>query len=136
MGRVSARALIVAAAMAVAAIGASLFGPVRFPRPGGGFEVGTTTRQWRDHARRELFATDPAASRELAAQVWYPTMVTRGIRSIYLPDALEVFDSLLQALRDVTGGRTSPRHFFFASSRDRARTRSSTRPPCPARDSR
>ncbi|WP_165818070.1 dienelactone hydrolase family protein [Microbacterium sp. Gd 4-13] len=51
--------------------------------------------------------------RELTAQVWYPTRDTGGVRGRYLPDAPVVFASLLQALREVTSGRTSLPPFLF-----------------------
>ncbi|MEV6139092.1 carboxylic ester hydrolase [Nocardia sp. NPDC051990] len=44
----------------------------RFPQPGGPYSIGTVTYHWRDADRREIFSTDPAARRELMAQVWYP----------------------------------------------------------------
>ncbi|MFN2591351.1 MAG: alpha/beta hydrolase family protein, partial [Candidatus Dormibacteria bacterium] len=44
----------------------------RFPRPGGPYAIGTVTYHWRDTNRREIFSADPAARRELMAQVWYP----------------------------------------------------------------
>lgn len=129
MARVSAEAWFLRAGIAVSAMGAALFRPVRFPRPGGTFGVGTTTRQWRDHTRSEILSTDPSDARELAAQVWYPTTMTRGTRSIYLADAPEVFRSLLQALRVVTGGRTSPPAFLF---RKLARSRTNAFVDAPA----
>lgn len=101
-----------AAAMATGAA-AALFLPVRFPRPGGELRVGTTTRQWVDHSRTEILSADGDEARELSVQVWYPTGATRGVRSRYLPDAQAVFASLLQALREVTSGRTSLPSFLF-----------------------
>ena len=109
-------------------IGSTLFRPVHFPRPGGRFKVGTTTRQWHDHTRPEILSTDPNDTRELAAQVWYPTTTNRGTRSLYLADAPDVFGSLLQALRDVTAGRTSPPAFLF---RKLARSRTNARIDAP-----
>lgn len=129
MGRVRTKAWIVGAGIAISVIGAALFRPVRFPRPGGTFGVGTTTRQWRDHTRAEILSTDPSDTRELAVQVWYPTTMTRGTRSIYLADAPEVFRSLLQALREVTAGRTSPPAFLF---RKLARSRTNALIDAPA----
>lgn len=94
-------------------IGDTLFRPVRFPRPSGGFSVGTTTRQWVDHERVEILAEAPGEQRELSVQIWYPTNSPRGPRSIYLADAPIVFASLLDALRDVSSGRTCLPPFLF-----------------------
>lgn len=44
----------------------------RFPDPGGPYAIGTVSYHWRDHDRREIFDGDPAARRELMAQIWYP----------------------------------------------------------------
>lgn len=44
----------------------------RLPEPGGPYAIGTATYHWRDEARREIFDPDPAARRELMAQIWYP----------------------------------------------------------------
>lgn len=44
----------------------------RFPEPGGPYAIGTVTYHWRDDDRREIFDPDPAARRELMAQIWYP----------------------------------------------------------------
>ncbi|MTE13373.1 alpha/beta hydrolase family protein [Nocardia aurantiaca] len=44
----------------------------RLPQPAGPYAIGTVTYHWRDADRREIFSTDPAARRELMAQVWYP----------------------------------------------------------------
>ncbi|MGC5615078.1 hypothetical protein [Georgenia sp. Z1491] len=107
-----ARAWMVGAAV-VGVVGAGLFRPVRFPRPGGPFGVGTTSRHWVDRTRTEILSSEPGEVRELVAQVWYPTTASRGERSIYLADAPDVFASLLQALGEVTGGRTSPPFFLF-----------------------
>lgn len=109
---------------AAAAVAVSLFLPVRFPRPGGDLRVGTTTRHWADRSRAEILAVDDGDEpRELAVQIWYPTGDADGVRSRYLPDAPVVFASLLQALREVTSGRTSLPSFLFrklAASRTHA----------------
>ncbi len=44
----------------------------RFPPPTGPYAIGTVTYHWRDDDRREIFDADPAARREIVAQVWYP----------------------------------------------------------------
>ena len=44
----------------------------RFPQPSGPYAIGTTTYHWVDAERREIFAADPQARRELMAQIWYP----------------------------------------------------------------
>ena len=129
MGRVSSKTWIVGAGIAASVMGAALFRPVRFPRPAGRFRVGTTTRQWSDRTRPEILSTDPSDARELALQVWYPTGANRGTRSIYLADAPDVFESLLQALREVTGGRTSLPAFLF---RKLARSRTNALVDAPA----
>ena len=57
----------------VLSVAAPVVVPVfRFPRPDGPYAIGTVTYHWRDADRREIFSTDPAARRELMAQVWYP----------------------------------------------------------------
>lgn len=95
------------------AVAAAFFLPVWFPRPRGDLRVGTTTRQWIDRSRTEILSVGGNEERELSVQVWYPTRDTEGLRSRYLPDAPVVFASLLQALREVTSGRTSPPSFLF-----------------------
>lgn len=60
----------------------------RFPRPGGPYAIGTVTYHWRDADRRELFSADPAARRELMAQVWYPAEPgVNAPAAPYVPDA-------------------------------------------------
>ncbi|MCR2800981.1 acetylxylan esterase [Microbacterium sp. zg-Y818] len=103
----------VAAAAMAGGVAAALFLPVRFPRPGGELRIGTTTRQWVDRSRPEIFSHDDDEARELSVQIWYPTGQTGGARSRYLPDAHVVFASLLDALREVTSGRTSLPSFLF-----------------------
>lgn len=104
---------VAGASAVVGTTAAALFAPVRFPRPSGDSRVGTVTRQWVDHSRREVLARDADEARELAVQVWYPTVESCGTRSRYRPDAPVVFNALLQALREVTSGRTSLPSFLF-----------------------
>jgi predicted dienelactone hydrolase len=68
----------------VVSVAAPVVVPVfRFPRPGGPYAIGTVTFHWRDADRREIFSADPAARRELMAQVWYPA--ERGIKAPTAP---------------------------------------------------
>ncbi|MEV0105746.1 carboxylic ester hydrolase [Nocardia sp. NPDC050799] len=61
------------------------------PRPGGPYAIGTVTYHWRDDARREIFDPDPAARRELMAQVWYPAAAgTDAPTAPYVADAREL----------------------------------------------
>ncbi|MCV7223814.1 carboxylic ester hydrolase [Mycolicibacterium elephantis] len=67
----------VAVGLGVAVFAVSAAVPVavpvfRFPAPEGPYAIGTVTYHWRDDDRREIFDADPAARRELMAQVWYP----------------------------------------------------------------
>jgi predicted dienelactone hydrolase len=90
-----------AAALGALALAASIALPAilpvfRFPPPGGPFAIGTVTYHWVDARRRELFSADPAAHRELMAQVWYPA--TRSSTSARVPyvanaDALSAADA-------------------------------------------
>lgn len=60
----------------------------RFPPPGGPYRIGTVTYHWVDAGRHEVFSADPAARRELMAQVWYPaTASLSSRRAPYVPDA-------------------------------------------------
>ncbi|MET8799853.1 carboxylic ester hydrolase [Nocardia sp. NPDC004568] len=61
------------------------------PEPGGPYAIGTVTYHWRDEARREIFDPDPAARRELMAQVWYPAEPgTAAPTAPYVADAREL----------------------------------------------
>ncbi|WP_030522745.1 alpha/beta hydrolase family protein [Nocardia rhamnosiphila] len=69
-------------------IAAPVFG---LPQPGGPYAIGTVTYHWRDDARREIFDPDPAARRELMAQVWYPAESgTDAPTAPYVADAKEL----------------------------------------------
>jgi hypothetical protein len=60
----------------------------RFPRPGGPYAIGTVTYQWHDAGRQEIFSADPAARRELMAQVWFPAAPgTKAPTAPYVSDA-------------------------------------------------
>ena len=59
-----------------------------FPAPEGPYAIGTVTYHWRDDHRREIFDADPAARRELMAQVWYPAeRDAEAPTAPYVPDA-------------------------------------------------
>lgn len=60
------------AMLAASVTAATAFPVFRFPEPSGPYKIGTTTYHWVDEERREIFSADPAAKRELMAQVWYP----------------------------------------------------------------
>jgi hypothetical protein len=47
-----------------------------FPPPAGPYAIGTLTYHWVDAARPEILTADPADTRELMAQVWYPAEPT------------------------------------------------------------
>lgn len=55
----------------------------RFPPPSGPHAIGTLTYHWVDASRREVFAVDPTARRELMIQIWYPA--ASGSRSTPVP---------------------------------------------------
>ncbi len=65
--------------------------PVALPVPQltpitGTFEVGTTILHLVDESREEIYTPDPNDTRELVAQVWYPTTDTTNVdRALYLP---------------------------------------------------
>ncbi|HXM55330.1 MAG TPA: carboxylic ester hydrolase [Candidatus Dormibacteraeota bacterium] len=60
----------------------------QLPSPGGPYAIGTVTYHWVDGQRHELFSADPAAHRELMAQVWYPAGRTASsARAPYATDA-------------------------------------------------
>ncbi len=86
------RRLAVAGAVALAT-GAAAGGPLvfpahAFPAPTGPQRIGTLTYHWVDADRPELLRPDPAARRELMAQVWYPAEPVPGAPAApYLPDA-------------------------------------------------
>jgi hypothetical protein len=46
---------------------------VELPAPTGPFSIGTKIYNWEDRSRRELASKNPADSRQLIVQVWYPT---------------------------------------------------------------
>jgi pimeloyl-ACP methyl ester carboxylesterase len=90
---VGAAALAVSVALPVAL-------PVfRFPTPTGRYGIGTATYHWVDAGRQELLGADPAAHRELMAQVWYPTSGAPSTRrAVYLPDAAAAAKGAAQVL--------------------------------------
>jgi len=77
-------ALALAASIALPAI----LPVFRFPPPGGPYAIGTVTYHWVDGQRHEMFSADPAAHRELMAQVWYPAgRSASSARAPYVPNA-------------------------------------------------
>ncbi|SDT03971.1 hypothetical protein [Actinoplanes derwentensis] len=81
-----------------------------FPVPTGRYGIGTVTYHWVDQARPELFTADPAAHRELMAQVWYPATPSRDAeRAPYIADA----DAVTSASARLAG----PPPFLFSHFR-------------------
>ncbi|MGW1742763.1 alpha/beta hydrolase family protein [Nocardia sp. NPDC001965] len=93
----------------------------RLPEPGGPYAIGTTTYHWRDDARREIFDPDPAARRELMAQIWYPAEPTANTA-----DAPYVTDSA--ALSAAAGPMLGAPGFVF-DFWDAVPTHATRRPP-------
>ena len=58
---------------------------VELPAPTGPFSIGTKIYNWVDRSRRELASKNPADSRQLIVQVWYPTEDRSGPASPYVP---------------------------------------------------
>lgn len=78
----------------VAAILGCVVMPVfRLPMPTGPHAIGTETHQIVDEGRRELFSDDPAASRELVIQIWYPAMPVNGRTLPYRDRRIATFKS-------------------------------------------
>jgi hypothetical protein len=70
-----------------------------FPRPSGPYQIGTVTYHWVDRSRHEIFSSDPNASRELMAQVWYPAVRTpSSARAPYVTDAQTLSASVARQL--------------------------------------
>lgn len=101
-----------AAAAAVVAGGAAWALPtLELPRPSGEFGVGTSTLQWDTEAPESLTA-DPADTRVLVAQLWYPTEATGPgqayLESATISDAIAAEAGLPGFLLDgVVGGSTN-----------------------------
>ena len=58
------------------------------PGPTGRYPIGTLTRHWVDHDRREIFAGPDGGPRELMVQVWYPARAgATSPRAPYVDDA-------------------------------------------------
>ncbi|WP_051498957.1 hypothetical protein [Nocardia sp. BMG51109] len=97
------RVAVVGAGLAVLAAAAIL--PVVISSPSsaeqdGPYRIGTVGYHWVDHGRQELFDADPAARRELMAQVWYPAEAgTTGPAAPYLSDADAVAPVLAEKFR-------------------------------------
>ncbi len=71
-----------------------------FPPPSGPYRIGTVTRHWVDHGRREVLSSRPSDRRELMVQLWYPAHdVPSAPRAPYLPDA----EGVAPALADFLG---------------------------------
>ena len=58
---------------------------VELPAPTGPFSIGAKIYNWVDRSRRELASKNPADSRQLIVQVWYPTEDRSGPASPYVP---------------------------------------------------
>jgi predicted dienelactone hydrolase len=58
---------------------------VELPAPTGPFSISTKIYNWVDRSRRELASKNPADSRQLIVQVWYPTEDRSGPASPYVP---------------------------------------------------
>jgi predicted dienelactone hydrolase len=48
------------------------------PKPSGPHRVGSVIFRWTDRTRPETFTADPSDRRQVIAQAWYPTDVTKG----------------------------------------------------------
>jgi dienelactone hydrolase len=80
---------------------------VALPSPTGPHAVGRVTYHWKDPARGDVLAADPAARRELVVDVWYPAeRPADGRAAAYLPD--------FAALRRVVGEKGLRDHFRSA----------------------
>ncbi|HEV3471315.1 MAG TPA: SUMF1/EgtB/PvdO family nonheme iron enzyme [Pyrinomonadaceae bacterium] len=92
------------------------------PRPTGPHAVGTITFRWADAGRPEIATEDPADTREVIAQVWYPAEAGADDRpAAYFPD----LGVLLSALRsDAQGGGRSQRLAEQFAALDGVRTHS------------
>jgi predicted dienelactone hydrolase len=89
-GRVIKGTAAIAALTAVAIAGAlpALFPVFTLPSPTGPYAVGTTTFEWTDESRAEIFSPDPADRRDLLVQVWYPAEDVAGAKPVPLwPDS-------------------------------------------------
>jgi predicted dienelactone hydrolase len=58
---------------------------VGLPAPTGRFAIGTKIYNWVDRSRHEQASKNPADSRQLIVQVWYPTEDRSGPASPYVP---------------------------------------------------
>lgn len=103
--RAGFRALVAAGlGLAVVVLLVSVAAPValpvfRFPTPSGPYAIGTSTYHWVDTGRRELFSPDPAAKRELMAQLWYPAAEDASSqRAPYAADAGALSAGLTRSL--------------------------------------
>jgi len=62
------------------------------PKPDGPYDIGTTTMHLVDREREERFTDDPADSREIMLQFWYPAADSNDDRAAYMDP--ETFDWL------------------------------------------
>jgi predicted dienelactone hydrolase len=83
--------------LSTAAVFSTLLPVFSLPMPTGPNRIGTVTLHWTDSARRETFAEDPRARRELMVQIWYPA-ATGGPRARYTPRAAASFKTAQVAL--------------------------------------
>jgi hypothetical protein len=74
---------------------------IQLPHASGSYGVARVGYDWVDRARRETYAKDSTARREIMVYVWYPTVRGSGlgVRSEYLPHA----DAIAKTLNDVPG---------------------------------
>ena len=57
------------------------------PTPSGSFAVCRRSYDWTDNDRAEIYASDPAARRELVVWIWHPAEPRPGAeRAVYLPE--------------------------------------------------
>jgi len=82
------------------------------PSPTGPCPIGTLTRHWVDHDRRDIFAGPGAGPRELMVQLWYPARPDPGApRAAYVDDprTLEQLALLMELPRSAFAGTGSIR---------------------------
>ena len=60
-----------------------------FPKPTGDYAVGTTTYEFSDRQREEIYTEDPDDNREITAKVWYPSEKVPGASTaLYMSEEL------------------------------------------------
>src|SRR5580704_7882690 len=58
---------------------------IELPAPTGPFSIGTKIFNWVDRSRHEQASRNPADSRQLIVQLWYPSKEWSGPVSPYVP---------------------------------------------------